>query len=155
MPSTSSIPKPVASIVTLTRLPSSGSKASPHLISKSLPNFAIKSLTSFISSIMRPELSFFSLQKLMLKRIFLALKMSLSLSNGEFKASSIAFFTRPSPSPYPVLMIATPPSLSTVLTSLKSRLISPWFVIISAILFAAMLSVSSALPKASRTVRSG
>ena len=52
-------------------------------------------------------------------------------------------------------MIATPPSLSTVLTSLKSRLIRPCTVIISAIDFAAMLSVSSAFPKASRTESSG
>ena len=50
--------------------------------------------------------------------------------------------------------MATPPSFSTVLTSLKSRLINPCIVIISAMLLAATLSVSSALPNASRTVRS-
>ena len=52
-------------------------------------------------------------------------------------------------------MMATPPSLSTVFTSLKSRFISPCTVIISAMLRAATLSVSSALPKASSTVSSG
>ena len=51
--------------------------------------------------------------------------------------------------------MATPPSLSTVLTSLKSRLMSPWLVMISAIDLAATLRVSSALPKASSTVSSG
>ena len=52
-------------------------------------------------------------------------------------------------------MIATPPSFKTVLTSLKSRLMRPWLVMISAILLAATLNVSSALPKASKTVKSG
>ena len=142
-------------MVTLTFLPSSGSIASPHLISKSSPNFAMKSFTSFISSIIKPCCSFFSLEKLMESSIFFELKTSLSFSKGELRASSIAFFTRFSPSPYPVLIIATPPSFSTVLTSLKSRFINPCTVIISAILLAATLNVSSAFPKASRTVRSG
>ena len=52
-------------------------------------------------------------------------------------------------------MMATPPSFSTVCTSLKSRFISPCTVIISDILFAATLKVSSALPKASRIDSSG
>ena len=67
----------------------------------------------------------------------------------------MAFFTRSSPSPYPVLIIATPPSLRKVFTSLKSRLINPCTVIISAIPLAATLRVSSAFANASRTVRSG
>ena len=51
-------------------------------------------------------------------------------------------------------MIATPPSLRTVLTSLKSRFILPCTVIISAIDFAATERVSSALANASFTERS-
>ena len=154
IPSTFSMPNPVARMVTFTFLPNSGSVAIPHFISKS-PNFAMKSLTSFISSMSSPSLLSLLPQKEMLRRIFFDLNTLLSLSNGELRASSIAFFTRPSPSPYPVDMIATPPSLRTVFTSLKSRLMSPWTVMISAILFAAMLSVSSAFPNASSTVSSG
>ena len=98
--STSSMPKPVARMVTFTFLPNSGSRAIPHLISKLPPNWAMKSFTSFISSIMRPEWSLFlPFEKAMLRRIFFELNTSLSLSNGELSASSMAFFTRPSPSP--------------------------------------------------------
>ena len=66
----------------------------------------------------------------------------------------MAALTRPSPSPYPVLMMATPPSFSTVFTSLKSRLTFPCRVMISEILLAAIERVSSALSKASSTERS-
>ena len=52
-------------------------------------------------------------------------------------------------------MIATPPFSNTVFTSLKSRFMIPRSVMISAILFAATLSVSSALANAPRTLRSG
>ena len=51
-------------------------------------------------------------------------------------------------------MIATPPSFNTVFTSLKSRLMIPLKVMISAILFAAIDSVSSAFPKAFITLMS-
>ena len=81
--------------------------------------------------------------------------MSLLLSSGECSASSIAFEMRRSPLPYPVLMIATPPLSNTVFTSLKSRLMIPCMVIISAMLRAALHRVSSALLKASSTVSSG
>ena len=100
IPSTSSMPKPVARIVTLIFSPSSGSRARPHLNSNLVSNLAIKSFTSFISSIIRlPLLLPFSPLNDMLRRIFFELKISLSLSKGEFRASSMAFFTRPSPSP--------------------------------------------------------
>ena len=66
----------------------------------------------------------------------------------------MAWVTLPSPYPYPVLIIATPPSFNTVFTSLKSRLILPRIVMISAILLAATERVSSAFPKAFITLRS-
>ena len=51
--------------------------------------------------------------------------------------------------------MATPPSRRVVFTSLKSRLIMPWVVMSSEMLRAAMLSVSSALPKALMKFKSG
>ena len=67
----------------------------------------------------------------------------------------MALLTRFSPEPSPVLIIATPPLRSTVHTSLKSRFIFPCVVIISAMLLAAIVRVSSARPKASSMVSSG
>ena len=124
--------------------------ATPQITSTPSRNLLMNSCISFISSIISSDDG----QKETFNITFLALKISLLLSNGECRASSIAFVTRFSPSPNPVLMIATPPSFRMVFTSAKSRLTVPRMVIISAILLAAMERVSSALPKAFIKVRS-
>ena len=80
---------------------------------------------------------------------------SLLLSKGEWRASSIALVRRFSPEPKPVLIMATPPSLSVVLTSAKSRFTWLLVVMISAMLLAAVVSVSSALAKAFMKFKSG
>ena len=146
----SSIPKPVARIVILTFVPNVLSIAVPQITSMSRPKRDIKSCTSFISSIRNSASS----PNDTLNNIFLALNTSLLFSSGEFRASSIAWRTRPSPSPKPLLIRATPPSFIVVLTSAKSRLIIPGRVMISAMLLAAMVKVSSAFPKAFVMVRS-
>ena len=148
------MPKPVARIVIFTFLSSEGSVESPHFVSTSSWNFDINSCTSFISSIISVSPSF-SAQNEMESSTFLELKMSLLLSSGEWSAASMALLTRFSPSPKPVDMIATPPSLSTVHTSRKSRLMMPCIVMISAIDLAAIESVLSAISKAESTFSSG
>ncbi len=91
----------------------------------------------------------------MLKSSFLEVRMSRFFNRGELRASSIALVTRCSPSPYPVEIIAAPPSRKVVSTSLKSRLIFPSQVISSDIERAAVVRVSSALPNALTKLRSG
>ena len=67
------------------------------------------------------------------------------LSSGESSAFSMALVTRFSPSPYPVLIMAAPPSRSVVSTSRKSRFMCPSEVIISEMERAAVARVSSDL----------
>ena len=150
MPGTSSTPNPVASTVILTFVSNELSIATPQMTSTPSRNLLMNSCISFISSIINSDDG----QKETFSITFLALKISLLLSSGECRASSIALVTRFSPSPNPVLIIATPPSFKIVFTSAKSKLTVPRIVIISAILLAAMESVSSALPKAFIKVRS-
>ena len=150
MPGTSSTPKPVANTVIFTFVSSELSIATPQITSTPSRNLLMNSCTSFISSIINSEAG----QKETFSITFLALKISLLFSRGECSASSIALVTRFSPSPNPVLMMATPPSLRIVFTSAKSRLTVPRMVIISAMLLAAIDSVSSALPNAFIKVRS-
>ena len=76
----------------------------------------------------------------------LALKILFtSLTNVLSKASVIACRKRPSPSPKPILIKATPLLRIVVSTSAKSTFCSKSVVTISAILLAAIVNVSSAL----------
>ena len=91
--------------------------------------------------------------ELILIRIHLAPLISLSFSNGEFIASSIALCALSSPAASAFPNIATPPLRITVHTSAKSTLICPVLLITSVIHFAAVASTLSAFAKASLILR--
>ena len=91
--------------------------------------------------------------ELILMSIHFAPLISLSLSNGEFNASSIALRARSSPATDALPRMATPPFFITVHTSAKSTLICPVLLITSVMHFAAVAKTLSAFANASRIFR--
>ena len=139
-------------MVILTLLPRVSSNPTPHTTSTSVLSELMNSVSSRVSLILKLSSALGS--KKMLNSSFFEPMMSRFLSRGELSASRMAVETRPSPSPYPVEIMAAPPSRRVVSTSLKSRLMSPLEVMISDIERAAIDRVSSALPNALRKSRS-
>ncbi len=97
--------------------------------------------------------SFSPSAELILINIHFAPRMSLSFSNGEFKALSMARCARFSPFAVALPNMATPPFRITVQTSAKSTLICPVELITSVIHFAAVARTLSAFVNAARMVR--
>ncbi len=136
---------PEASIVTLMRFPISGMSAMPHLTLTVLGSEEVKTVIS-LSSLAAIGFSHFLAQLNFIISLFEVL-MSCALSSGDFRAFSIAFVTRFSPSPSPEEMMAVPLSFRVFLTSWKSTLMKHFSEMISEIARAALARVSSAFAK--------
>ena len=144
---------PVAITVTLISSPIESSRTRPRLKTPVLPIRARTSSMIWRSSsalMARPS----SPLQVMFTMAFWAEARSRLLSSGDFRAASTALMARFSPWARPIPIMATPLLAITRLTSAKSALMKPLLVMISAILFTAVQSTSSALWKAEKISRS-
>ena len=124
------------------------SSDSPHITSIIGSNSSIKASSSFSSFTISGALG----PVYILNSMRFALLTSHPYSNGEFRASRMAFCTRSSPLALPIAIIAPPPAFIVDSTSRKSRFKYPSIVISSDMLFTASHNTLSATLNDSMTV---